>query len=66
LLIIKKLGKSVKICYNYKNINKVLLKNQYLLPLIKEILNTVYNAKLSIKLNVIIAFNKIKIIPGYK
>ena len=62
----KEAKKGVKICYNYRDINKVLLKNQYLLLLIRKTLDTVYSAKLFTKLNIIIVFNKIRITLGYK
>ena len=66
MLIAKKPKGGVKIYYNYKGINKILLKNQYLLLLIKKILDAVYSAKFFIKLNIIIAFNRIKIILSYE
>ena len=43
-----------------------MLKNQYLLLLIRKILNAIYGVKLFTKLNIIAAFNKIKIVLGYK
>ena len=62
----KEAKKGVKICCNYRGINKVLLKNQYLLPLIRKILDAIYGVKLFIKLNIIAIFNKVKIMLGYK
>jgi len=56
----------MKVCYNYRDINKALLKNQYLLLLIRKLLNAVYGAKSFIKLTIIIASNIIEIIPNYK
>ncbi|KHE80978.1 hypothetical protein GE21DRAFT_1216967, partial [Neurospora crassa] len=45
ILLVKKLGGGVKIYINYRRINKILLKNRYLLLLINEILDAIYRAK---------------------
>ncbi|EGZ69265.1 hypothetical protein NEUTE2DRAFT_70270, partial [Neurospora tetrasperma FGSC 2509] len=45
ILLVKKLGGSIRICINYRGINNIFLKNEYLLLLIKEMLNTMYKAK---------------------
>jgi len=66
LLLTVKPGGSVRICYNYQGLNIVIIKNWYLLPLIREILNTLYSAKYFTKLNVIAAFNRIWIAEGHK
>jgi len=56
LLAIKSSG-SVQICYNYRGLNIVTIKNWYLLPLIHETLNALYSAKYFTKLNIIAVFN---------
>ena len=66
MLIAKKPGKGIKICCNYWGINKTFLKNRYLLLFIKKILNAIYGAKLFTKLDIIAAFNKVRIVPNYK
>jgi len=45
LLLAIKPGGSVQICYNYRGLNIVTIKNRYLLPLVREILDALYSAK---------------------
>jgi len=66
LLLAAKLGEGVRICHNYRGLNNVTVKNQYPLPLIRKTLNTLYGAKFYTKLDVIAAFNRIRIAKGYK
>jgi len=66
LLLAAKPGGGVQICYNYQGLNIVTIKNRYLLLLIHKILNALYSAKYFTKLNVIAAFNRIRIAEGYK
>jgi hypothetical protein len=42
------------------------LKNRYPLPLIKETLDAVYKAKIFTKLDVIAAFNRVRVAEGYE
>ena len=39
ILFVKKQDSSLKLCVNYHELNKIIIKNYYLLPLINEILN---------------------------
>jgi len=57
LLLATKPSGSMRIYYDYQGLNIVTIKNRYLLPLIREILNTLYSAKYFTKLDVIAAFN---------
>ena len=66
LLLTAKPGGGVRICHNYKGLNNVTIKNRYLLLLIRETLNALYSAKFYTKLNVIAAFNRIRITKGHK
>ena len=66
LLLAAKLEEGVRIYYNYRGLNNVTVKNRYPLPLIHKTLNTLYGAKFYIKLNIIAAFNRIRIAEGYK
>ena len=65
LLTIKP-SSGVRICYNYSGLNTVTIKNWYPLLLIREILNALYSAKYFTKLDIITAFNRIRIAKGYK
>jgi hypothetical protein len=66
LLLAAKPSGGVRICYNYRGLNTVTIKNWYLLPLIRETLNALYGAKYFTKLDIIAAFNRIWITEGYK
>ena len=66
LLLTTKPGGGVKICHDYKGLNNVTIKNQYPLPLIYKTLDALYNAKFYTKLDIIAAFNRIRIAKGYK
>jgi len=56
----------VRIYHDYRGLNNVTVKNQYPLPLIWETLNALYSAKFYTKLNIIAAFNRIRIAKGHK
>lgn len=64
--MVKKLSGGVRICVNYRGINNVTLKMRYPLPLIKETLDAICKAKIFTKLDVISAFNRIRVKEGYK
>jgi len=66
LLLAAKSGKGVRICYNYRELNNITVKNQYLLPLIRETLDSLCGAKFYTKLNIIAAFNQIWVAESYK
>jgi hypothetical protein len=57
LLLAAKPSGGMQICYNYRGLNIVTIKNRYLLLLIRKILNALYSAKYFTKLNIIVTFN---------
>ena len=66
LLLAAKPSGGIRICYNYRGLNIVTIKNRYLLPLVRKILNALYSAKYFTKFNIITIFNRIRIAEGYK
>ncbi|EGZ74487.1 hypothetical protein NEUTE2DRAFT_58625, partial [Neurospora tetrasperma FGSC 2509] len=68
ILLIKKLSSSIRIYIDYhsRGINNTILKIYYPLLLIKRILNAIYKVKIFTKLNIFIAFNRIRIYERYK
>jgi hypothetical protein len=66
LLLAKKPEGGIRICYDYRGLNSVTIKNRYPLPLIRETLDQISRAKYYIKLNIIAAFNKIRITEGHE
>jgi len=59
VLFIKKLEEELCFCMNYQDLNTITIKNRYSLSLISETLNHLSRAKISIKLNIISAFNQL-------
>jgi hypothetical protein len=66
VLFTKKLGGGLRFYVNYRALNAFTQKNRYLLPLIKETLNSLNKARWFIKLDIIAAFHKIRIAEGEK
>ena len=60
----KKPGGGLRFCVNYQAFNAITVKNQYLLPLIKETLERVCKAKIFSKIDIIAVFNKLRIREG--
>ncbi|EGZ77683.1 hypothetical protein NEUTE2DRAFT_54071, partial [Neurospora tetrasperma FGSC 2509] len=59
VLLIKKLGGGVRPFINYKRVNNIIFKSQYLFLLIEETLDAIYYTKIFKKFNIIAAFNRI-------
>jgi hypothetical protein len=66
LLLAAKPGSGVRICQDYRGLNNVTIKNRYPLPLIRETLDALCNAKWYTKLDIIAAFNKLRIAEGHE
>ena len=61
VMFVKKLEEELRFCVDYRELNIVIIKNRYSLSLIIEILNRLSRIKLFIKLNIIVAFNRLRI-----
>jgi len=66
LLLAAKPGGGVRICHDYRGLNNVTVKNRYPLPLIRETLDSLCGAKFYTKLDVIAAFNRIRVAEGHE
>lgn len=66
LLLAAKPGGGVRICQDYRGLNSVTIKNRYPLPLIRETLDAICRAKVYTKLDIIAAFNKLRIAEGHE
>lgn len=64
LLLAAKPGGGVRICQDYRGLNNVTIKNRYPLPLVRETLDAICRAKVYTKLDIIAAFNKLRIAEG--
>ena len=65
-LFIRKSGKNFSFYINYKIFNTIIMKNKYLLPLIQKFKISIIKIKYFTKLNIVVVFNKIKIIENEK
>ncbi|KAF7579479.1 hypothetical protein PtrM4_037190 [Pyrenophora tritici-repentis] len=66
LLLASKPSGGVRICQDYRGLNNVTIKNRYPLPLIRETLDALCDAKVYTKLDIIAAFNKLRIAEGHE
>ena len=64
VLFVKKPGGGLRLCVDYRALNALTTKNQYPLPLIRETLSRLSKARFFTKLDVIAAFNRIRMAKG--
>ena len=64
VLFVKKPGGGLRFCVDYRSLNAITVKNRYPLPLISETLNRLSRAKIFTKLDIIAAFNRLRIRAG--
>jgi len=62
VLFVKKPGGGLRFCVDYRGLNRITKKDRYPLPLIYETLRNISKAKWFIKLDVIAAFHKLRIL----
>ena len=60
VLFAEKSNKELRFCVDYKKLNVITKKNHYFISLIDEILAKIQNCKYFTRLNIIIAFNKLR------
>ena len=60
VLFIEKLNKELRFCVNYKKLNVIIKRNRYFISLINEVLTKIQDCKYFTRLNIIIAFNKLR------
>jgi Reverse transcriptase (RNA-dependent DNA polymerase)/RNase H-like domain found in reverse transcriptase len=66
ILFARKPGGGLRFCVDYRALNAVTKKDRYPLPLIKETLTQVAQARWYTKLDIIAAFNKIRMAEGHE
>jgi len=62
-IFVKKANRGLRFCVDYRKVNAVSVKDRYPLPLIRETLNNLSLAKIYTKLDIISAFNTIRVRP---
>jgi hypothetical protein len=66
ILFVKKADKGLRFCDDYRKLNNIFIKDRYPLPLIKEFLNNLKEMKYFTKINIMFAFNNIRMKKGQK
>jgi hypothetical protein len=61
VLLVKKLEGSLRFYVDYRSLNKITIKNRYLILLIRETLDRLYYIKRYTKLDIIATFNRIRV-----
>jgi hypothetical protein len=64
ILFVRKPGKDLRLCVNYRGLNAITIKNRYPLPLVKETLNLICGAVIFTKLDVVAAFHNLRMKLG--
>ncbi len=64
ILFVKKADGSLRLCMDFRALNNVSIKDRYPLPLVKETLNNLKGMKWFTKIDIISAFNNIRIKEG--
>jgi len=64
VLLVRKPGGGVRFCVDYRGLNDLSVKDRYPLPLIRETLRNMAKAKWFTKLDIIVAFHKVRVAPG--
>ena len=60
VLFIEKPNNELRFCVNYKKLNVIIKRNRYFISLIDEVLIRIQDCKYLTRLNIIIAFNKLR------
>ena len=63
IIFVKKKDGTLRMCVDYRALNKITIKNQYALPRIDELLNQVYKATTFTLIDLASGFNQIRIQP---
>ncbi|KAG5723345.1 hypothetical protein E4T56_gene334 [Termitomyces sp. T112] len=66
VLFAKKKDGSLRLCIDYQELNKVTKKNQYPLPLIRDLVDCLYSAKIYTKIDLCSGYNNAWIAPGHE
>ena len=60
VLFIEKSNNELRFCVNYRKLNAIIKRNRYFISLIDEVLIRIQDCKYLTRLNIIIAFNKLR------
>ena len=60
--MVKKPNGGLRICTDYRALNELTVKNRFPIPLIKDLIDKVKGKKFLTKLDIIAAFNQIRVV----
>jgi len=66
VIFVRKPGGGLRFCVDYRKLNEITVKNRYPIPLIQETLARLSQARWYTKLDIIAAFNRMRIAEGYE
>ena len=66
ILFVLKANSTIRLCVDYRRLNKVTIKNCYLIPLVSEMLNRLLKAQVFTKLDLRDAYYRLWIKEGNK
>ena len=64
VLLVRKPNSSLRVYIDYRSVNAITIKDRYPILLIRETLDRLYKAQYFTKLDIIAAFNNLRIRPG--
>lgn len=66
VIVVRKPGGGLRVCVDYRALNTLTVKNSYPIPLIRDTLARIPGKKFFTKLDVIAAFNRIRVAEGHE
>ena len=66
ILVVRKPAGGLRICVDYRALNALTVKNRYPIPLVRETLSRIHGKKFFTKLDIVGAFNRIRIAEGHE
>ena len=66
ILFVKKKDGSLRLCIDYRNLNRITRKNRYPLPLIGDLLDHLRTAKVFTKIDLRAGYHNVRIAPGHE
>ena len=64
VLLVRKPGGGLRFYVDYRALNEIIIKNRYPIPLMRETLNILCKARYYSKIDIIAAFNKLRVAEG--
>ena len=61
MLFVKKKDGTIRLCIDYRELNKITIKNKYLLPIIDDLFDQLQGASVFSKINLRFSYHQLKI-----